>query len=584
MYIRNLLLFTFLGLTLSSQGQRQPHAQIKKTQTTPQKEVKDLHSIDYAQNQRMFIDAERLKILGQYQGAIDLFVECVNAEPENSAALFELARLYYASKLDDKALLCIEQAVKISPNNLWFNLVYAQVLVAKEQDKEAIGVYDKILELEPHEIDYYYDKAQLYERTNQTLLAIAEYDLIERTFGIDEYPIDQKKRLYLSINQIDKAVSEAQKLIDDAPNNPDYYNSIAELYTANKEVEKAKKIYQEMLVKFPDYPFALLAMADFSYQSGDKAAAIAYTVKAFANKKMNIDKKIKILYQYIQFANTKKSEINDAFQLADALVAAHPNDAKSYAIYADLYQSNNNDSMALVYYEKSIALKNNVYAVWQQLFFVSSELQAYGKLKSSAEKAIELFPSEPLPYFFNAVACDHFKYYDTAVFFFQKALKLCSANNALKAQILASLGDTYHNMKLNAASDSCYVQAIKLDPSNAYAMNNYSYYLSLRNEYLEKAKEYSSMSNSIDKSNASYMDTYAWILYQLKEYKSAKEWQEKALRTSNLSDPLMFEHYGDILYRLGDIDNAVKSWIKAKEKGAKSEQLNKKIADKKLNE
>jgi predicted negative regulator of RcsB-dependent stress response len=92
------------------------------------------------------------------------------------------------------------------------------------------------------------------------------------------------------------------------------------------------------------------------------------------------------------------------------------------------------------------------------------------------------------------------------------------------------------------------------------------------------------MSNSIDKSNASYMDTYAWILYQLKEYKSAKEWQEKALRTSNLSDPLMFEHYGDILYRLGDIDNAVKSWIKAKEKGAKSEQLNKKIADKKLNE
>jgi predicted negative regulator of RcsB-dependent stress response len=46
----------------------------------------------------------------------------------------------------------------------------------------------------------------------------------------------------------------------------------------------------------------------------------------------------------------------------------------------------------------------------------------------------------------------------------------------------------------------------------------------------------------------------------------------------------MFEHYGDILYRLGDIDNAVKSWIKAKEKGAKSEQLNKKIADKKLNE
>ena len=115
-------------------------------------------------------------------------------------------------------------------------------------------------------------------------------------------------------------------------------------------------------------------------------------------------------------------------------------------------------------------------------------------------------------------------------------------------------------------------------------MNNYSYYLSLRNEFLEKAREYSAKSNTIDKSNPSYMDTYAWILYQLKEYKSAKEWQEKALRYSDLSDPIMFEHYGDILFQLGDIDNAVKSWIKAKEKGNTSSLLDKKIANKKLYE
>ena len=123
-----------------------------------------------------------------------------------------------------------------------------------------------------------------------------------------------------------------------------------------------------------------------------------------------------------------------------------------------------------------------------------------------------------------------------------------------------------------------------MDPTNAYAMNNYSYYLSLRNEYLEKAKEYSAMSNNIEKTNASYMDTYAWILYQLKEYKSAKDWQEKALRNSDLLDPVMFDHYGDILYRLGDVENAVKSWMKAKEKGENSNVLNKKIAERKTNE
>ena len=582
--MRNFILLFFLCSAFFSIGQERSRTIATQNKASYKKNLKELHSTQEAQNQRMFIDAERMKMLGQYQGAIDLFLECLKSTPNNDAALFELARLYYSSKQDDKALFSIAQAVKISPENLWYNLVYAQVLVAKEQDKTAILIYNKILELAPHEIAYYYDKAQLYERTNQLNLAIEEYDLIEKTFGLDEYLIDQKKRLYLSLNQVSKAVAEVQKLIDDSPNTPDYYNMVAEIYSANKEIDKAKEVYQQILLKFPDYPSALLAMADFSYKSGDMKTSVEYTLKAFSSKSMNIDNKIKILYQYIQFAESKKSEVEDAYQLANALVGAHPNDAKAYAIFADLYQTNGKDSLALVYYEKSLSYRTDVYSVWQQLFFITSDLELYDKLQAYSNQAIILFPKEPLPYFFNAVAKDNFKLYDSAITTFQKALQLSIDNKALKAQILASLGDTYHKIKSNIASDSCYEKAIRLDPKNAYAMNNYGYYLSLRNEYLEKAKEYSAMANSIEKSNASYMDTYAWILFQLKDYKSAKEWQEKALRNSDLSDPVMYDHYGDILYRLEDIENAVKSWIKAKEKGSISEFLDRKITDRKLHE
>jgi tetratricopeptide (TPR) repeat protein len=294
---------------LTSQGQqKQPKEKTVKSKGAISKnQTEDLdHTPEESRNERIFIDAQRMKMLGQYQGAIDLLEESIRLDPSNSAAMFELARLFYASKQDDKALTNIAQAVKLNPDNLWYNLVYAQVLVANNQDKIAITVYDKILQLEPREISYYYDIAQLYERTDQFNEAIAQYNHIEELFGIDDYLISQKERLYLNLKKTDQAVQEVQKLIQSDSSNPDYYNMLAELYMGISKIDKATEIYQSILVRFPDYPNALLAMADISYQRGEKKIAIDYTVKAFSNKDMSIDSKIKILYQYIQFSDAKK--------------------------------------------------------------------------------------------------------------------------------------------------------------------------------------------------------------------------------------------------------------------------------------
>ena len=46
----------------------------------------------------------------------------------------------------------------------------------------------------------------------------------------------------------------------------------------------------------------------------------------------------------------------------------------------------------------------------------------------------------------------------------------------------------------------------------------------------------------------------------------------------------VMEHYGDILYKLGDTGQAFEYWQKAKAKGPGSVVLDKKIAEKKLDE
>lgn len=153
----------------------------------------------------------------------------------------------------------------------------------------------------------------------------------------------------------------------------------------------------------------------------------------------------------------------------------------------------------------------------------------------------------------------------------------------LLAQFYATIGDAQNQLKRYAASDSAYNKALELDPNNVYVLNNYAYYLSIRNTDLERAERMSKKTNDLEPDNNSYQDTYGWILYQMKKYDDAKIWVGKALENGGRSNGTLLEHYGDILYQLGDKENAIKYWEDAKKAGA-SELIDKKIMEKKLYE
>jgi predicted Zn-dependent protease len=112
-------------------------------------------------------------------------------------------------------------------------------------------------------------------------------------------------------------------------------------------------------------------------------------------------------------------------------------------------------------------------------------------------------------------------------------------------------------------------------------LNNYSYYLSLRRENLDKAKELSARLIKLEPDNPTYLDTHGWVLYVRGEYAAALPLLEKAARL-NPSNATILEHYGDVLYKVGRNEEALKYWQLAKKNGAGSQWLDRKIAEKKL--
>jgi len=152
------------------------------------------------------------------------------------------------------------------------------------------------------------------------------------------------------------------------------------------------------------------------------------------------------------------------------------------------------------------------------------------------------------------------------------------------AQFYSSLGDAYHAIEDDVHSDESYKKCLQVDPNNIYVLNNYAYYLSVRNVNLDEAGSMSRRSNELQPGQASFQDTYAWILYQQGKLNDAKLWMEKALNNGGQSSGVIVEHYGDILYKLGDQDGALENWLKAKALGDASDLIDKKITDRQLYE
>lgn len=93
-------------------------------------------------------------------------------------------------------------------------------------------------------------------------------------------------------------------------------------------------------------------------------------------------------------------------------------------------------------------------------------------------------------------------------------------------------------------------------------LNNYAYYLSLRNENLSKAEQMSSQAVLLEPENGTYLDTYAWVLYMRKDYSQALYYMKLAIQYSPEISGVLYEHYGDILYRNDEKEKALEMWKK----------------------
>ncbi len=550
------------------------------------KDSSKLSEYDQTNFSFLFFNANKERILGNYQLAANLFTQCIQISPKEPAPYYELARLFDNSDENKLALEYAEKAINLSPKNYWYRIQYAHTLEKNNNFEEAIKQYKIMLEENPENTDIYFDLAGIQYYTGKYNDAIVTLNNIEKKIGLTEEISVQKEKTYIKLGDIDRAANEIQKLIDNFPDELRYQVMLADLYMANEHTEKAFEVYKNILEKDPSNPYAHLSLYDFYKSKNENKKASEHIKKAFASPDLDIDSKVRILLSYYSATESENKLKKEAFELNKILIKTHPTEAKAYTIYADFLYREKKLEGAKENYLKAIEYDSSKFAIWSQLLFIESELQDNEAMLRDSKAALEIFPNQSIFYFFYGASNIQKKNYSEAIEYLTIGKDYVLDNPSLLAQFYANLGDAYNGIKKYEESDNAYEEALKIEPKNIYVLNNYSYYLSLRKEKLERAEELSALCNELEPDQANYQDTYAWILYQQGKYVQAKDWLEKALQNGGSNNSVILEHLGDVYSQLNNMLKALEYWNKAKEadNGETTEFLDRKIADKKLYE
>lgn len=544
----------------------------------------DQPSADVQENiNTYFFEGIRQKNADNAEAAIRNFNKVIELDPQNDAAYFELGLLYTKQKNYSLAENSLSKSVELDDNNAWYLNSYAKALENTGKYKESLVIYEKLIKLDPEKIEVYFDVASVKLYLQDYKGAIKEYDFIEKKIGVNEEVINQKQKIWLKLGKVDKAAEEAQRLIDKDPTEVRYKMNLAEIYLANNKLDKAIIVLQDIAKQDPNNSFVQLALADYYREKKDDQKSFDYLQLAFANPNLNIDQKVRILSPFFSMLEDVKMR-QRALILSELIVKAHPTEAKATAIYGDFLFQDKQLEKAKQAYEQTLVLDKKVFAVWQNLMFIQVDLSDFESLLKTSNEAVELFPAQQLVHYLNALAKSQTKDYEGAINAYKNALLLNLANRDVEAQIYAGMGDAYHNLNKHKESDESYDKALSIKPDEPYVLNNYAYYLSLRNAQLEKALSMSAKSNELLKDNSSFLDTYAWILFQLKRYNEAKDWIVKAMNAGGNKSATIVEHYGDILYMLNANEEALRYWNEASKLAEPSELLKRKIQDKKYYE
>jgi tetratricopeptide (TPR) repeat protein len=548
------------------------------------KKVKALSESERSEYQYALTEATKQKIFGNFKEAIILYEKCIKVNELSDVAHYQIGGIKMMMGEYEDAKIHTKKAIGIGERNFWYMMQLAQLYNIENQIDSLRLTYEKIVQYWPEKIEVKIDLARLLVQEGEYEKAMKILNGIENEKGISETISLLKEQIFVQTGRKEQAIEELKKLIELMPEEIRYIGILAELYSSMDKNREAEELYEKIFSIDPENPLALLSYSEFKREQGEKDEQFQILEKVYKSKTITLDQKLKILIDYLTDDKEFENQKNEIKHLIDILLEDYPDNYKVRTAYADYLVKVDKYEEALKEYEYVLNVEKGNYFIWEQVLYIENLLGDTENLYRRSGEALKYFPEKPILYLFRGNSAMWLERNEEAVETLEKGLKKVKNNNPLKLQFYTYLAEACNSTGDNEKSDEYFELALEMDKNNLLLLNNYSYYLSLREEKLDVAEKMSRKTIMAEPENSTYLDTYAWIMFKRGNYKKACEYIEKSIASGGGEDPEILEHYGDILEKLGKKKEAVKYWKLSLEKGNNGEKIIEKIRNAQENE
>lgn len=531
---------------------------------------------------RHFLEGARQKTLGNYDAALKNYSFAMRVDDTEPAVYYEIAGILTLMGDFTGALEYAQKAVKLDKhNNEFYRILLADIYQRNNMLSKAAEVYEELIKINPEQIHYYFELSEIYFSLGNTRRAIRSLNRAENRFGVLDFISLEKERIYRLTGDKRRAVAEIENLSNKYPDRIEYKVLLAETYIQSNMPEKAKETFDNIDFSNVSNGMIFFSAADFYRIIEDYDRTFELLQKGFAAQDVDLDIKIKMMINMVSFMGEDQYIYDNASKLMEVLLISYPDNVKVRTLNTDFLIFDEKYEQAQKEFDFILKHEKGKFLIWEQALFLDHYLDDYESMFYRSKEAAELFPNQPILLLFYSISAFQTENFEDAIKAGISARQIIINDNEMLIQILNFKAEAYRELDRYSDAFRVFEDILRINPNETIILNNYSYYLAIRNEELDKALEMSTKLMTLDNSRPSFLDTHAWVLYKNGKYEDALKYIKLAL-DSDAQSPAHLEHKGDILYKLSQKEKAVKYWEKALELGGYSDLLEEKVESRTL--
>ncbi len=514
----------------------------------------------------------------EYDRATTLLLEAYEVLRPQSGISYALADVYFLQEDLPNAALYGKEAVELEPTNKWYRFRLAEIYRSAGQNQATLEQLAVLLEYYPDDYDALFMLADTQSDYGEYLSSNNTLNKVLRLTGPNPIVLIRKFQNFEALGVADSALSQLEQLRMVEPDNLNTLNLLAEYYEREGETNNAKKVLKDALYRNARDPESLINLAGIYIDEQKWDSAGTLLGNFIEDPIINAEQKFTIAqFMYARQQDDPQNiqlEIETA-RLLELYAKSSPEYGPAFTLAGQFFSITGDIEKALEKLEQANKLLPQDDIAWRQRMQLLLQEQRYDDVISVGLEADQSVPEDAFIQFFIGTAHLLNENSQEAISWLERASR-APARRPFKSIIYGTLGDSYADQDNFENADRVYELALRYDPQNHNAMNNYAYSLSVREINLERAKELALRAIELAPENAAYLDTVGWVYFKLGDYDRARRFIRASIDTGEASAEVL-EHLGDVYEALGNLDEAKKWWKQALELDATRTHLNEKI-------